>query len=74
METTEWWLRDRPRTPENDTHGMQDKTFIVRLKRSEIVTVSVKAFSAEIQGDHLILFDSLGGLAALFDRAGRELA
>jgi hypothetical protein len=38
----------------------------VRLKSSEIITVTVKAFRAEIHGDHLLLFDSLGSLAALF--------
>jgi hypothetical protein len=45
---------------------MQDKTFIVRLKRPETMTVSVKAVRAEIRGDHLLLFDSVGSLAALF--------
>jgi hypothetical protein len=63
----EWWPRDEPGPRETyGTDGMQDKTLIVRLKRPQIMTVSVKAVRAEIEGDHLLLFDSLGSLAALF--------
>lgn len=45
---------------------MADKTFIVRFKRPEISTQPVIAERAEIQGDHLVLLDSKGELAALF--------
>ena len=70
----EWWPRDEPGARETyGTDGMRDKTFIVRLKRPEIMTVSGKAVRAEIQGDHLLLFDSLGSLAALFLIECREL-
>jgi hypothetical protein len=44
----EWWPRDEPGAREiYGTDGMQDKTFIVRLKRPEIMTVSGKAVRVE---------------------------
>lgn len=45
---------------------MEDKAFLVKFKSPELATRTVIAASAEIQGDHLVLLDSKGVLAALF--------
>jgi hypothetical protein len=45
---------------------MTEKAYVVRFKRSELSTLSVTATSAEIQGDHVVLLNSKGKLAALF--------
>jgi hypothetical protein len=46
--------------------NMTEKAYVVRFKRSELSTLSVTATSAEIQGDHVVLLNSKGKLAALF--------
>jgi hypothetical protein len=45
---------------------MNDKTYLIRFKPPELRTQPVIAVSAEIQGNHLVLFNSEGKLAALF--------
>jgi hypothetical protein len=43
-----------------------NRTFIVKFKPPELTLLTVAAERAEIQGDHLALLDSQGGLAGLF--------
>ena len=45
---------------------MADKTFLIKFKAAELAVGPVVAATVEIHGDHLILTDSAGGLAALF--------
>jgi len=45
---------------------MQEKTYLVRFKRSDLDTKLVIAASAEIHGEHLVFLRSDGSLAALF--------
>lgn len=45
---------------------MLDKTYVVRFRHPEVSAQLVAAASAEIQGEHLVLLDSQGKLAALF--------
>ena len=46
--------------------GMMDKTFWIRFKPPELSSQLVIAARAEIQGEHLILLNSVGKLVALF--------
>jgi hypothetical protein len=45
---------------------MPDKTYLLRLKPPIFSTHIVQAATAEIHGDHLVLLNSRGQLAALF--------
>jgi hypothetical protein len=45
---------------------MTDKTYLVRLKPRELGIHFVVAASAEIHGEHIVLLNSDGKLAALF--------
>jgi hypothetical protein len=45
---------------------MTDKTYLVRLKPRELGLHVVIAASAEIHGEHIVLLNSDGELAALF--------
>jgi hypothetical protein len=45
---------------------MTDKTYLVRLKPRELGLHVVVAASAEIHGEHIVLLNSEGKLAALF--------
>ena len=45
---------------------MPDKTYLLQLKPPGFSTRIVRAATAEIHGDHLILLNSEGLLAALF--------
>jgi hypothetical protein len=45
---------------------MPDKTYLLQLKQPGFSTRIVEAATAEIHGDHLILLNSRGQLAALF--------
>jgi hypothetical protein len=45
---------------------MIDKTFLVRFKPPELSTQLVTAVRAEIRGEHLVLLNAEGKLAALF--------
>jgi hypothetical protein len=45
---------------------MADTTFLIRFRSPELSTQNVVASRAQIQGDHLVLFDAQGKLAALF--------
>ncbi len=45
---------------------MIDKAFLVRFKLPELGTQLVIAARAEIRGEHLVLLNSEGKLAALF--------
>jgi hypothetical protein len=45
---------------------MGDKTYLVRFKNPAISTQPLVAYRAEIQGDHIVMFDSNGRLVALF--------
>jgi hypothetical protein len=45
---------------------MADKTYLVRFKNPSISTQPLVANRAEIQGDHIVMFDSDGRLIALF--------
>jgi hypothetical protein len=45
---------------------MTDKTYLVRLKPRELGVHLVVAASAEIHGEHIVLLNSDGKLAALF--------
>jgi hypothetical protein len=45
---------------------MADRRFLVRFKPPEMSRQPVIADRAEIQGDHLVFFNSKGDLAALF--------
>ena len=45
---------------------MTDKTYLVRLKPRELGLHVVVAASAEIHGEHFVLLNSDGELAALF--------
>ena len=45
---------------------MTDKTYLVRLKPRELGLHVVVAASAEIHGEHIVLLNSDGELAALF--------
>jgi hypothetical protein len=45
---------------------MTDKTYLVRLKPRELGLHVVLAASAEIHGEHIVLLNSEGKLAALF--------
>jgi hypothetical protein len=45
---------------------MADRRFLIRFKPPKLSTQPVIAERAEIQGDHLVLFNSKGELAALF--------
>jgi hypothetical protein len=48
-------------------HGRNmDKTYLIRFKTPALRPQIVIAASAEIQGEHLILLNSRGKLAALF--------
>lgn len=42
------------------------QAFLIRFRSPERTTQHVVAARAEIQGDHLVLFDAQGTLAALF--------
>jgi hypothetical protein len=48
---------------------MADKTYLVRFKNPAISTQPLVAYRAEIQGDHIVMFDSQGRLVALFSMA-----
>jgi hypothetical protein len=43
---------------------MADRTFLIRFRSPELSTQHVIASHAQIQGDHLVLFDAQGKLAA----------
>jgi hypothetical protein len=45
---------------------MTDRTFIVRFKPRQLSTQPVIAADAEIHGEHIVLLNSTGKLAALF--------
>jgi hypothetical protein len=45
---------------------MADKTYLVRFKNAAISTQPLVAYRAEIQGDHIVMFDAHGRLVALF--------
>lgn len=45
---------------------MTDRTFIVRFKPPQLSTPPVIATDAEIHGEHIVLLNSTGKLAALF--------
>jgi hypothetical protein len=45
---------------------MADKTFLIRFRSPELGAQHVIASRAQIQGDHLVLFNAQGKLAALF--------
>jgi hypothetical protein len=45
---------------------MTNRRFLVRFGPLELSTQTVIAERAEIQGDHLVFFNSKGDLAALF--------
>jgi hypothetical protein len=45
---------------------MENKRYVVRFKPSELKTQTVIATGAETHGEHVILLDSKGKLAALF--------
>jgi hypothetical protein len=45
---------------------MRDKTFLVRVKVPSGAFQHVRATIAELNGEHLLLLDSEGKLAALF--------
>ena len=45
---------------------MPDKTYLVRMKAPSGALQHVRAATAEFYGDHLVLLDSQGKLAALF--------
>jgi hypothetical protein len=45
---------------------MTDKTYLVRFKPREIGLQTVIAARAEIHGEHIVLLDTKGKLAALF--------
>ena len=48
-------------------HGeMTAKTYLVRFKNPAISTQPLVAHRAEIQGDHVVMFDADGRLVALF--------
>jgi hypothetical protein len=55
------WLRRLYRNME-----MAKKTYLVRFKNPAISTQPLVAHRAEIQGDHIVMFDSDGRLVALF--------
>jgi hypothetical protein len=48
---------------------MIEKTYLVRFKNPAISTQPLVAYRAEIQGDHIVMFDSYGKLVALFSMA-----
>jgi hypothetical protein len=45
---------------------LANKTYIVRFKNPALSTQPVVASRAAIQGDHIVMHDSEGGLVALF--------
>jgi hypothetical protein len=45
---------------------MADRTFLIRFRSPELSTQHVIAYVAQVQGDHLVLFNAQGKLAALF--------
>ena len=45
---------------------MAAKTYLVRFKNRAISTQPLVAYRAEIQGDHIVMFDGDGRLVALF--------
>ena len=45
---------------------MPEKTYLVRFKNPAISTQPLVAYRAEIQGDHIVMFDANGKLVALF--------
>jgi hypothetical protein len=45
---------------------MTDKTYLVRFKPRELGLKPVIAARAEFHGDHIVLFNSKGKVAALF--------
>jgi hypothetical protein len=45
---------------------MTDRAYVVRFKPPDLSTQTVTAMSAEIHGDHVVLLNSEGKLAALF--------
>jgi hypothetical protein len=59
--TPSQWLRRMYRNME-----MAKKTYLVRFKNPAISTQPLVAHRAEIQGDHIVMFDSDGRLVALF--------
>jgi hypothetical protein len=44
---------------------MADKTYLLQLKPPVLSTLVINAATAEIQGEHLVLLNSRGQLAAL---------
>jgi hypothetical protein len=54
------------RTPQSSGEVMTDKTFLIRFNLPEPRIQSVIAAWAEIQGEHLVLLNAEGKLAALF--------
>jgi hypothetical protein len=45
---------------------MSDKAYVIRFKHPELSISPVIAASAEIHGEHIVLLNSKGTLAALF--------
>ena len=45
---------------------MVDRTFLVRFRSPELNTQHVVASRAQVHGEHLVLFNAEGKLAALF--------
>jgi hypothetical protein len=45
---------------------MADRTFLIRFRSPEPSTQHVIASRAQVQGEHLVLFNAQGKLAALF--------
>ena len=51
---------------ESQAIKMDDTAFLIRFRSPDLVTQHVIAARAEIRGDHLVLFNAQGILAALF--------
>ena len=65
VEAESLWPDPTVRAVVSGGQGMSDRTYIVRFKPPQMSAQLVVASSVEIQGDHIVLLNSNGQLAAL---------